>query len=97
MRFKYLPEELKDLEVGLKKLDFENNFSSFEVTVTIPATSELKIENTLRTGKIPSKRLIVRQTGGGAIIDGTSAWTKDALYLYNTGASPATVTVIFLE
>lgn len=96
MRFNKLPDELKDLEIGLKRLDFINNFRSFKVEVVIPATSEVVIKNLL-TPTIPSQRLILRQAGGGAIIDGTTAWTKDNLYLYNTGASPATITVIFLE
>ncbi len=96
MKFNKLPENLKDLEVGLKNLDFINNFKSFKAVVTIPANSQASIKN-LMTPVIPSMRLIVRQSGGEAIIDGTSVWTKEALYLYNTGATQATVTVIFLE
>jgi len=77
-------------------LDFLNNFKSFKTTVTIAATSEAEIKNLLKP-VIPSQRLIIRQAGGGAIIDGTTKWTIDKLYLYNTGASTAEVTVIFLE
>lgn len=95
MRLKRLPDDLKDLEIGLKKLDFINNFSGFKAIVTIPATSEVAIKNQM--GIIPSQRLIVRQAGGGAIIDGTTTWTLNNVYLYNTGATSAEVTVIFLE
>lgn len=96
MRFNKLPQELKDLEVGLKGLDFINNFKSFKAQVTIPATSEVKIKNLL-SPIIPSMRLIVRQTNGGAIIDGFTAWSEENVYLYNTGAEATNVTVIFLE
>lgn len=96
MRFNKLPEELKDLEVGLKRLDFINNFRSFKAEVTIPANSEVSIKNLL-TPVIPSQRLIVRQSGNGVVADGTSKWTSDKVYLYNHGAVSVTVTVIFLE
>jgi hypothetical protein len=96
MRIGKLPPELKDLESALRRLDFQNNFGSFEVTVTIPATTELRIPNQMAP-VVPSRRIVVRQSGGGAITDGTSTWDREAVYLYNTGASSTTIKVIFIE
>jgi len=86
---------LRELITGLKNLDFQNNFQSFEVTVTIPATTEIAIENKLRNA-IPSKRLIVR-SNVAEITDGAAEWTRQFVSLKNTSATPATVTVIFLK
>lgn len=89
---------LRELSVGLKKLDFLENYESFKVSVSIPATSELAIRNELRDGTIPRFRIVVK---GGAnaqhIVDGTTAWTSDFVYLYNTSASTATADVVFFK
>lgn len=87
---------LRDLSSGLSKLAFSDNFESFTTTVTILAGQELPIRNGLRSGAIPSGRLIVRSDEGGlAVVDGDATWTRDYLYLKNTGASSGTVTVVF--
>lgn len=96
MRFNKLPPDLKDLEIGLKRLDFINNFRSFSVEVTIPATSEVSIKNMLAPS-IPSLYLIGRQTGNGLITDGPTEWSENRLYLYNNGATEVVATIIFLE
>lgn len=96
MRFNKLPPDLKDLEIGLKRLDFINNFRSFSVEVTIPATSEVSIKNMLAPS-IPSLYLIGRQTGNGLITDGSTEWSENRLYLYNNGATEVVATIIFLE
>lgn len=89
----------KDVTSGLRRLTFGDNFQSFEVTVTIQAGAQATIVNGF-TGVIPSaiptKRIIVRQTGNGVITDGPQAWTADFVYLTNNGAGPVTITVIFL-
>ena len=88
--------ELKDtLSVGLKKLSFGDNFESFQTNVTISATSESKIKNQLQF--VPSKYIIVSQTGNGLITKGSTEWSTDNLYLYNNGAVSVTVTVIFMR
>ena len=90
-----LPRTLRNLQFGLTKIAFQDNFESFQVEVVIPASSEIGIDNQARF--IPTRRLIVRQTGGGAITDGDTDWTSDTLYLKNTGGTDATVTVVFLR
>jgi len=94
-QLKEIPQLIKELANGLKFLDFANNFSSYEVEVSIPATTELGIRNQLTN--IPKKYIITSQTGNGLITMGTSTWTKDKVYLYNNGAVTVTATIIFLE
>lgn len=87
---------IKELAVGLKRLDFINNFESFETTVTIPANTEYSIRNELSF--IPTKMLIMLQTGNALVTSGTTAWTSDYLYLKNhSGANSAVVKVLFFK
>lgn len=91
-----LKKTLKELQIGLTRLSFLDNFVSFEVEVTIPAGDELAIRNELRT-RIPDQRLIVRGNDNSPyIVDGDTEWTMDYVYLKNTGAGTATATVVFL-
>lgn len=87
---------LRDLITALKKLDFSTNFDSFEVTVSIEPSEELFIENKLRSGVVPSKRIIVR-SNSYEITDGDTAWDKNFVTLKNNGALAASVTVVFLK
>lgn len=96
---KYLEVDLalnfKDLFNGLTSLSFRDNFKSFTVTVTIPGLSELAIRNELDS--IPSGKIILRDNGTNEIVDGSTAWTKDHVYLQNLNAAEKTVTVLFLK
>jgi hypothetical protein len=96
---RYLERELsvatKDLFHGLTRLSLTENFPSFEVTTAIPSGTEVRIENRLATASL--RRLIVRQSGDGPISDGSTAWTKDFVYLENHGADDVTATVIFMR
>jgi hypothetical protein len=89
-----LNQSLRELQAGLQGLSFADNFDSFEVTVLIPATSELAIRNQLKVK--PSKRIIVR-TNSATIVDGDTEWSKEYVYLKNTGALEATITVVFMR
>lgn len=93
-----LTKSLRELANGLNKLSFLDNFECFITTVTIAATSELQIRNELRSGEVPRYRLILR---GGSnsqhVVDGDATWTADYVYLKNTAASAATLTVAFLR
>lgn len=86
---------VKELALGLRRLDFSNNFESFEVSVEISATSEASIRNQLNF--IPTRYIIVSQTGNGLITKGTTEWDNNYLYLYNNGAVTVNATVIFLR
>lgn len=96
--YQYLISEhngnLQQLVQVLRRLSFEDNFESFEVTVTIPATSEIAVENKLKV--IPSKRIIVRAKTS-LITDGATEWTKTHLYIQNGEATEQTVTILFIK
>lgn len=92
---------LKELSIGLLKLDFRQNFQSFRVDgLQIPAATEVAIPNGFRTsypGVIPSSRIIVRQQGDANIIDGDTVWTENQVFLKNPSANNATISVIFFK
>lgn len=83
---------LRELTNGLAKLNFEDNFNSFQASVTIAASSELTIRN--RLGEIPTGKLIIK-TDNIDVVDGDTANTKDFVYLKNTSGSSANVTVVY--
>lgn len=86
---------VKELDRGLRDINFADNFDSFETEVTIPTSSELEIRNQLTI--IPTRYIIVSQTGNGLVTKGTSTWTKDFLYLYNNGGVDVTIKIIFFR
>lgn len=90
---------LRDLANSLLKIDFIQNFQSFEVTnLKIPANTEVAITNQFSLsypGRIPSKRIITRQQGNAIIIDGNTVWTQNQLFLRNVSSNDATISVIF--
>jgi hypothetical protein len=92
---------LKDLSIGLLKINFTQNFQSFRVdNLVMPAGMEIAIPNGFRSsypGIIPTARIIVRQQGDANIIDGTSVWTENQVYLRNPSANDATISVIFFK
>jgi hypothetical protein len=101
---KYLQTDLwtwmRDLSVGLIKINFAENFESFRVeNLVIKSGTEVAIANQLQSkanNSIPTSRIIVRQTGNGLVTDG-QAWTTNLVYLFNNGPDDVTVTVIFFK
>ncbi|MHA2064494.1 MAG: hypothetical protein ACXABY_08950 [Candidatus Thorarchaeota archaeon] len=90
-----LGKVLKDLDIGLQRLSFVDNFDGFTVEVTIATGAELKIRNELRD-RVPTQRLIVRGgTDSQNIVDGDTPWDLNFVYLKNLGAGTATATVLF--
>ena len=92
---------LKDLSVGIMKIDFKQNFQSFTVeNLSLPANTEVSIPNAFRTsypGNIPTARIITRQQGDANIIDGMKSWTISHVYLRNPSANDAVISVIFFR
>jgi len=92
---------LKELSIGILKIDFKENFQSFSVqSLVIPAGTEVAIPNQFRTaspGSIPRNRIITRQQGDANIIDGQTTWTANHVYLRNPSANDATISVIFFK
>lgn len=90
-----LTASLKDLFAGLLRLDLVENFNSFEETVEIANGEEILIANRLK--QAPSKRIIVRQTGNGLIVDGSSTWNTEQVSLKNEGPNRVKATIIFMR
>lgn len=89
---------IRELNVGLSKMSLVDNFDSFVTTETIPAGTEVQIRNGLRNGQVPTYRIILRGDAGSVdVVDGDTAWNTNFVSLKNVGASPATVTVLFLR
>lgn len=92
---------LRDLSIGLLKINFQENFQSFTVNnLSIPSGQEVSIPNSFRTaypGTIPSGRIIIRQQGNANIIDGTQVWNANHVYLQNPSANDAVISVIFFK
>lgn len=94
-RIKEIVNLTRQLAVGLRDLSFTDNFTSFKTTVDIPATSELRIRNSLNI--VPTEYIIVSQTANGLVTKGTTTWDNNFLYLYNNGSVTVTITVIFFK
>ena len=91
-----LKQLLKELGTGLSRLDFGNNFQSFEVEETIAAATEAKIRNQLDS--IPTKVIVVKHTGNAIVAAGDTAWTLNHVYMQNFDASnSATVKLLFIK
>lgn len=89
---------LRNLQTGLSQLEFLENFRTFQETdLSLPAGTEVAIPNRLDSGETPRSRLIVRQSGGGAIVDGDTEWNSGFVYMKNTGGTAATATIIFFR
>ena len=91
----YLRNEIsalvRDLNVGLTKLNFTDNFDSFKWSGTIGASETSYIKNLLTTS--PEGRIIVR-SNSHEIVDG-DRWDASTVSLKNDGTTSASVTVIF--
>lgn len=90
---------LKELSIGVQKINFVQNFQSFTVNdLKIPAATEVTIPNQFISsfpGAIPSGRIIIRQTGDANIIDGVNQWSQIHVFLRNPSANDAVISVIF--
>jgi hypothetical protein len=89
-----LANSLRDLTTGLGRLKLLDNFEGFEAQVSFSGAGEVAIRHNL--GYTPSQRIIVRASASD-IIDGTTPWDNNFVYLQKTGAGAATATVIFLR
>ncbi len=92
---------LKDLSIGLLKIDFKQNFQSFTVeNLKIAAGVEIAISNQFSNsypGTIPSGRIIIRQQGDANIIDGNTVWSDTHVYLRNPSVNDVVISVLFFK
>lgn len=73
---------IKELENGLRKLTFAENFQATVMDVTFLPGEEKQLPHNLQL--IPSSYIILRQDAPGQIIDGTIDWDDESIYLLNT-------------
>lgn len=97
---KYLEADLwtwlRDVTTLSSRINFIDNFQAFIVKdVSIPAGQEVRVSNQFQNGEIPTGRIITRQTGNAVIVDGSTPWSFNALYLSNPSANDAVVSVLF--
>jgi hypothetical protein len=85
---------LRELQAGLLKLKFEENFDTQTLGVSLPAGATVAYPHNL--GVIPSKRLIVRASGS-TIDDSSTPWTDTVVYFRNSGGSTITATIILMR
>ena len=81
-----------------KSLSLSANFDGYIAEVSIPATSNLKIQHFL--GVKPKYRIILRQTGNGVISDidtSSDDWNDKIITLRNNGSVTVTVTVMIVR
>lgn len=86
---------LNDIVHGLKKMNFEDNFESFEVDATISAGAILSIPN--RLAFTPSRYIVVRNSAGMPIGDYEPSQWGNFVSVKNYGASSTTVKIIFMR
>lgn len=87
---------LAQLQAGLDKLNFKDNFQGFEWSGTIVANSEIDIPNKTPGRLIPTGFIVTMAEGVNSIVKGSNEWTQNLVSLKNFDASTdATVTVFF--
>jgi hypothetical protein len=85
----------RQLAVDLRNLTFLDNFVAFEEEIEIAAGTEVSVRNQLNL--IPTRYIIVSQTGDGLVTKGDTEWTSTRLYLKNNGSNDVTVKVTFFK
>ena len=87
---------LRELYTGLSRLDLEENFNAFKVSVTVPASSELAIRNQIGPD-VPTGKIMLKDGSSSSVVDGDTDWNANFVYLKNTSGSDVDVTVVFLR
>lgn len=89
---------LAQLQAGLDKLNFLDNFQGFSWSGTIAANTELEIPNKTPGRLIPNSFIITMAEGCNSIVKGSTEWSSNLVSLKNFNATTdATVTVFFFR
>lgn len=96
-----LKQLINELSAGLQRLDFKNNFESFEVNIEVPdqtsVPGEFRLDNRLKPN-VPTSMLIVKQIGNAVVTAGETAWTPDYIYIKNhSTTTSATLRIKFFK
>lgn len=89
----YYNEMVDNIIFNFKQLSFRHNFPSKIVEIEIAPSATVQIFHGL--GVIPSDRIILRNSGNGAITDGE--FNSDYIELINRGSITANVKVAILR
>ena len=87
-----LNNTIVELNYILRSLTLSNLDGELK-TVVIPANTVKRVAHRLRM--TPKHRIILRQSGGGLIVDGK--YTKNWIELENTGSSEATLNLLIVK
>lgn len=87
---------LAQLEAGLDKLNFKENFQGFEYSGTIAAGQEVVIPNRMPRGLIPTGFIITMARGVNTVVKGDSVeWTEQRVSLSNFHATDDAIVTVF--
>lgn len=86
---------VRELSVGLRRLTIRNNFEGFEVDTVIPAASNVTIRNQLDF--VPTRYIILSQTGNGLITKATTPWSTNYIYFTNNGAAQVEAKIFIMR
>ena len=79
----------------VRSIGLENMNGQVIENITIPAGQSARIGHSLKM--TPKYRIILRQNGGGAIIDGDDTWTDKYISLKNDGGTDAILSVFLIR
>lgn len=85
------------LDNGLRRINFDENFESFEVDLEIPAATQKRIANKFGKDKITPRRFVVTDITSGGPLYHTGEWDELNLFLTNSGADPFVGSVRFFR
>ena len=91
---KGLPRLIKELAVGLRNLDFTNNFTSFVINDTIGTGSTIVVRNKLDSVDI---RYIVTSNDGDGAITKSTTWNNNYISFTNNGSVEADIEIIVFK
>lgn len=95
---KYLTVDLKfsirELQTGLLNLNFNDNFNSQLLDVTLPPNSTTGFNHSL--GITPSQRIIVKSNGSN-FDDSDTPWTSTIVYFRNNTGTSISAKIILLR
>lgn len=75
-----------------KFISFQSNFDGYVTNVTLPATTEVRVQHFL--GVTPKFRVILRQEGNGVLSDIPSEWNDKYIVMRNNGAVTVSATIL---
>lgn len=79
----------------IRSVGLENMQGQILENILLPAGQSVRVSHSLKV--TPKYRIILRQNGGGAIIDGDDLWTDRDVSLKNDGGSDATVSLFLIR